>query len=39
MSTIGAVTKNWLGFSHISSEYYELDLNFDVIEMEVKSDY
>ena len=29
MSTPGLVTKDWLGFSYIRSEDYELDVNFD----------
>ena len=30
MSTPGPIPKYWLGFSYTSSEYYELDQNFDV---------
>ena len=29
MSTPGPVPKNWLGFSYILLEDYELDMNFD----------
>ena len=39
MSTIGQVPKNWIWFSYIRSEYYELDLHFDVTEMERKPDH
>ena len=38
MSTIGSAPKNWLGFSYISSEYYELDLNFYEREMKTKAE-
>ena len=30
MSTPGPGPKNWLGFSYIHSDDYELDINFDV---------
>ena len=33
ISTPGPVPKYWLGFSHIRSEDYELDLNFDKTEL------
>ena len=29
ISTPGPIPKHWLVFSYISSEYYELDQNFD----------
>ena len=38
MSTPGLVPKHWLGSSYICSEYYEFDLNFDVIKIRSKSD-
>ena len=38
MSTPGPVSKKCLGFSHISSEDCELDLNFDETEVKIKSD-
>ena len=38
MSTSGPVPKNWLGFSYICSEYYELDLKRYETEMKSKSD-
>ena len=36
MLTPGAVPKFWLGFGYVRSEEYELDLNFDIIEMKSK---
>ena len=39
MSTPGPVPKNWLGFSYINSEDYELDMNFDETEFKRKSDH
>ena len=36
MSTPGPVTKHWLGFSYIRSEYYELDPYFYLTEMKRK---
>ena len=37
-STPVSVPKHWLGFSCICSEDYELDMNFDEIQIQIKSD-
>ena len=39
MSTPGPVSKHWLGFSFIRSEYYELDMKFYETELKIKSDH
>ena len=39
ISTPGPISKHWIRFCHISSEYYDLDLNFDETEKKNKSDH
>ena len=39
MLTPGPVSKHFRGFSYLRSEDYELDMNFDVKELKIKSDH